>query len=184
MKIVKHLNIYLIPGHLAFLKSYEPNQTYLAISSGIVRVLETNLQNDMTISDFENIEKALTYLNVGIEQKIGVLLNHRQIELFTFDNKQKAIRSIFKGGHSFERLQRSQLDFFYSLQRKNDLRISNPTLVFRSRNDKQPTKYDERLRIYGDVVLFPPNHYDLYHFLKRLEMDYIDGRFSKILKHD
>jgi len=181
---VKRLHIYLIPGHLAFLKTYEPNHTYLAISSGIVRVLQTKQDSQTTIFEFENIEKAFVYLNIDLDQKIGIYLTEKKIELFTYDNKQDAIRSIFHGGHSFERLQRSQLDFFYSLQKTIDIKSNHPTIVFRARNKKRLTIYDERLRIYGVVLLFPPSHYDLHHFLTRLEMDYVDGRFTKILNHD
>lgn len=182
--IIEHLPIYLIPGRFAFLKTYEANQTYIANGAGFIRVLQTNQDNHMTISEFENIEMALVHLKYDLKQKIGIYLNEKQIQIFTYDNKQDAIRSMFQGGHSFERLQRSQLDFFYSLQKTIDFKRSHPTLVFRIRNEKRRTIYDERLRIYGIVLLFLPSHYDLHHFLTRLDMDYVDGRFTKILNHD
>ncbi|MDI3236162.1 hypothetical protein QK289_14200 [Exiguobacterium antarcticum] len=181
---MEHLQIFLIPGRFAFLKTYEPNSTYISNGNGFIRVLQTNQDNQMTITEFENIEVALDYLSVGQESKLGLHLTDKKIELITYKNKQDTIHSIFIGGYSLERLQRSQLDFIYSLQKTVRAKTKYPTLVFRAREERRSSKYGERLRIYGEVLLFPPTTYDLYHFLVRLEMDYVDGRFTKCLNQD
>jgi len=181
---MKHLHIFLIPGRFAFLKTYASNQTYISNGAGFVRILQTNQNNQMTINEFESIELALESLNVDLEQKIGIHMTDKQMELITYDSKQDSIRSMFTGGHSFERLQRSQLDFFYPLQKMVRANIKYPTVVFRKRKNTFSNKYEERLRIYGDVLLFPPTLYDLHHFLTRIEMDYVDNRFIKCINQD
>lgn len=181
---MKHLHIFLIPGRFAFLKTYTHNQIYISNGAGFVRILQTDQDNHMTISEFENMELALKSLNVDPEQKIGIHMTDKQMELITYDSKQDSVRSMFTGGHSFERLQRSQLDFFYPLQKMVKANTKYPTVVFRKRKDTFSSKYEERLRIYGDVLLFPPTLYDLHHFLTQIEMDYVDSRFIKCLNHD
>lgn len=181
---MEHLQIFLIPGRFAFLKTYDPNQTYISNGNGFVRVLQTNQDNQMTITEFENIEVALNHLDVEQERKLAIHMTDKKIELITYENKQDTIHSIFTGGYSVERLQRSQLDFFYSLQKTVRAKTKYPTLVFRARKERRSSQYDERLRIYGEVLLFPPTTYDLYHFLVRLEMDYVEGRFTKCLNQD
>lgn len=181
---MEHLQIFLIPGRFAFLKMYDSNQTYISNGAGFIRILQTNQDNQMIITEFETIELALQFLNVDPELRIGIHITDKQMELITYESKQNTIQSMFTGGHSLERLHRSQLDFFYPLQKTVRATTKHPTLVFRRRKDKFSSKYEERLRIYGDVLLFPPTAYDLYHFLNRIEMDYVDNRFTKCLNQD
>ena len=182
---MKLTNVHLIPGHLAFLKNYRPNQTYLSLRTGYVQVLQTNDSNILSVQDVDSIKSAFELLKMNTSQQICILITSSSMQLILYDDMNEVLAALLPKKYSTIRLRRSQLNFYYESQSKNTGAYRFPSLIFREEKDSELKKYRvQQFAIFGNVLVFPSNEYDIFHFLKRLEIEHFQKRFVKVIHHD
>lgn len=182
---MNYTNVHLIPRHLTFLKNYRPNQTYLSLRTGYVQVLQTDDANILSIQDVDSIKSAFELLKMNTSQKICILITSSTMQLILYDDMKEVLAALLPKKYSTIRLRRSQLNFYYESQSKNIGVYRFPSIIFREERDNDLNKYRKQpFAIFGNVLVFPSDEYDVFHFFKRLEIEQFQKRFVKVIHHD